>query len=60
VFYLLAVGLMLVSLAAGYAWLRGTQVGPSRRRLWLVSCALLGLPALLSLISLEPRKTACI
>jgi hypothetical protein len=58
-FYPLALTLMLVSLAAGYAWLRGTQVGPSRRRLWLVSCALLGVPAFLSLICLEPRRTAC-
>ena len=48
---------MLVSLAAGYGWLRGTQVGTSRRRLWLVSCALLGMPAFLSVICLEPRGT---
>jgi hypothetical protein len=54
-FYPLALALMLGSLAAGYAWLRGTQVGPSRRRLWLVSCALLGLPGFLSLVCLEPR-----
>ena len=59
-FYALALALMLVSLAAGYYWLRGTQVRPSRRRLWLVSCALLGIPAYLSLICLEPRKTACL
>jgi hypothetical protein len=58
-FYPLALALMLLSLAAGYAWLRGTQVGASRRRLWLVSCALLGVPAFLSLVCLEPRKTAC-
>ena len=58
-FYPLAIALMLVSLAAGYAWLRGTQVRSSRRRLWLVSCALIGIPAFLSLICLEPRKTAC-
>lgn len=54
-FYPLTLSLMLVSLAAGYAWLRGTQVGRFRRRLWLTSCALLGLPAFLSLICLEPR-----
>ena len=58
-FYPLALALMLVSLVAGYVWLRGTQVGTSRRILWLVSCALLGVPALLSLICLEPRKTPC-
>ena len=56
-FYPLTLSLMLVSLAAGYVWLRGTQVGASRRRLWLVSCALLGIPAFLSLICLEPRGT---
>ncbi len=58
-FYPLALALMLVSLAAGYVWLRGTQVGTARRILWLVSCMLLGVPALLSLICLEPRKTPC-
>jgi len=54
-FYPLALSLMLLSLAAGYAWLRGTPVETSRRRLWLVSCAVLGVPAFLSLICLEPR-----
>ncbi|MBI4885827.1 MAG: hypothetical protein HY824_01930 [Acidobacteria bacterium] len=58
-FYPLALGLMLLSLAAGYCWLRGTRVSTSRRRLWLGSCALLGVPAFLSLICLEPRTTAC-
>jgi hypothetical protein len=59
-FYPLAISLMLISLAAGYMWLRGAQVRPSRRRLWLVSCALIGVPALLSMVCLEPRKTACV
>jgi hypothetical protein len=54
-FYPLALTLMLLSLGAAYAWLRGTQVGASRRRLWLASCGLLGVPAFLSLICLEPR-----
>jgi len=54
-FHVLTLALMLASLAAGHGWLRGTQVGAPRRRLWLVSCALLGLPAFLSLICLEPR-----
>jgi hypothetical protein len=58
-FYPLALALMLVSLAAGYVWLRRTQVRPSRRRVWLASCALLGVPAFLSLVCLEPRRTAC-
>ncbi|HZM00953.1 MAG TPA: hypothetical protein VFD43_11955 [Planctomycetota bacterium] len=52
----LAGALMLASLAAGSLWLRGTRVGAARRRLWLVSCVLLGVPALLSLICLEPRR----
>ncbi len=59
-FYVLTLTLMLLSLGAGYAWLRGTQVRASRRTLWLVCCAVLGLPAFLSLICLEPRKIACL
>ena len=58
-FYPLTLVLMLVSLAAGFRWLRGTQVSASRRRLWLASCALLGVPAFLSMICLEPRRAAC-
>jgi len=57
IFYPLALASMLVSLAAGYGWLRRTQVGKSRRQVWLASCALLGIPAVLSLICLEPRTT---
>jgi hypothetical protein len=55
VFYALAAALMLISVTAGYLWLRGTHVGASRRRLWLATCALLGVPGFLSLICLEPR-----
>jgi hypothetical protein len=55
-FYVMALALMLVSVAGGHAWLRGTQTTASRRRLWLGSCAVLGLPALLSLMCLEPRR----
>jgi hypothetical protein len=58
-FYPLTGALMLCSLVAGYIWLRCTQVSKSRRFLWLVSCGLLGVPALLSLICLEPRKSPC-
>ena len=54
-FYPLAVALMLGSLAGGHAWLRDTRMGRGRRRFWLASCALLGVPALLSLLCLEPR-----
>ncbi len=58
-FYLLTSVLMLISLATGFVWLRGTQVGTPRRLLWLVSCGLIGVPALLSLICLEPRNAPC-
>ncbi len=51
-----ALVLMLASVAGALPWLRGAGVTPSRRRLWLVPCAVFGAPALLSLISLEPRS----
>jgi hypothetical protein len=56
-FHQLALACMLVSLLAGGYWLRGTPVGRTRRGLWLVSCAVLGLPAFLSLLCLEPRRS---
>lgn len=56
IFYGMAGALMLSSLLLGFWWLRGTQLPTARRRLWLASCALIGLPALLSLICLEPRS----
>jgi len=58
-FFWLASILALVSLLAGYLWLRGAHVSASRRRIWLASCALLGVPAFLSLICLEPRRAVC-
>jgi hypothetical protein len=54
-FYPAAAALMLASLALALWWLRGTGMSPARRRLWLASCAALGLPAFLSMILLEPR-----
>ncbi|MFN0159172.1 MAG: hypothetical protein ACKVRP_14015 [Bacteroidota bacterium] len=54
-FYPVAAALMLLSFVLGYWWLRGSQINTARRRLWLVSCALLGLPAFFSLVCLEPR-----
>jgi hypothetical protein len=51
----LAGALMLLSLALGAWWLRGARVGAARRRLWLATCAVIGLPAFLSLVCLEPR-----
>jgi len=55
VFYPVAAALMLLSLALGYWWLRGASISAARRRLWLASCAVLSLPAFLSLTCLEPR-----
>lgn len=55
VFYPVAAGLMLLSFALGFWWLRGVTVTAARRRLWLAGCAVLGLPALFSLVCLEPR-----
>lgn len=53
--YPVAAGLMLISLALGYWWLRGAPISARRRRGWLAGCALLSLPAFLSLMCLEPR-----
>jgi hypothetical protein len=58
-FYGLALVLMLASVGAGYFWLRNTKVNKSRRGLWLASCAVLGAPAFLSMICLEPRTPNC-
>lgn len=54
-FYGLAGVLMLVSFGLGLWWLRGSRLPIARRRVWLTSCALIGLPAFLSLVCLEPR-----
>ena len=51
-----AFGMLLASLGAGWWWMRNTRIPASRRRFWLASCALLGLPALLSLLLMEPRE----
>ena len=56
-FYSLALALIVISIIAAYAWLRRSQVNVSRRRFWLASCALIGIPAFLSMICLEPRGT---
>lgn len=55
VFYPVAVVLTLLSLVLAWWWLRGSQASATRRRVWLASCALLGLPAFVSLVLLEPR-----
>lgn len=56
ILYFAALGLLLVSVIGACWWLRGTRVTRARRNVWLASCALLGLPALLSLVLLEPRE----
>lgn len=55
VFYVLAAVLMLLSAALAWWWLRDTHANAMRRRVWLASCAVLGLPAFVSLVLLEPR-----
>jgi hypothetical protein len=48
--------MLLLSTATAWWWLRNTRVPTGRRRVWLASCALIGLPALISLFLLEPRE----
>ena len=55
---LAALVLMLVSIVGAWLWLREAVVTAARRRLWLVLCAVIGAPALLSLISLQPRSSS--
>lgn len=52
----LAAALMaLLSAGAGWAWLRAARVGQRRKAGWMAACLLLGAPALLSLMLLQPR-----
>lgn len=51
--------LLVLSTAAAGLWLRRARVTMARRRLWLAACALVGLPAFLSMICLEPRRSRC-
>jgi hypothetical protein len=55
-FRALALTLLATSVAGAWLWLRRTRAPAGRRNLWLASCAVLGLPALLSLLCLEPRR----
>ncbi len=54
--YVAALCSLLFSLIGAWWWLRRARVTTARRTVWLVSCAVLGLPALLSLFLLEPRE----
>lgn len=56
VLYIAALILLLLSTGTAWWWLRGARISNTRRRVWLASCALLGLPALASLFLLEPRE----
>lgn len=52
----LAAALMaLLSAGAAWAWLRAARVGRRRQAGWIAACMLLGAPALLSLMLLQPR-----
>ncbi|NQD36819.1 hypothetical protein HPT27_07250 [Permianibacter sp. IMCC34836] len=56
VLYPVAATFMLLAAALAFWWLRDCTTTTGRRRFWLASCVLLGLPALLSLFLLEPRR----
>lgn len=51
----IALALSVLSFALGILWLRQSTASPSRKRLWLALCVLVGIPALLSLPMFEPR-----
>jgi hypothetical protein len=53
--WITASSLLLLSMALAYLWLRGSKASSRRRRLWLILCGILGMPAVASLIILEPR-----
>lgn len=53
--WIVALALSAFSLVLGALWLRRCHVQPARKRLWLALCALIGVPALLSLPMFEPR-----
>jgi hypothetical protein len=48
--------LILISMVVAWWWLRGSRIHASRQWVWIVSCAVIGLPALLSMFLLEPRE----
>lgn len=52
---LAALVMQLLSAGAAWAWLGSTKASPRRRAAWTAVCALLGAPALLALILLQPR-----
>lgn len=54
--HIAALLLLLLSTATAWRWLRNSRVPAGRRRVWLASCALIGLPALISLVLLEPQE----
>ena len=52
----LAAALMaLLSAGAATAWLHAARISPRRKAGWIAACLLLGAPALLSLMLLQPR-----
>lgn len=45
----------LLAAIAGAAWLSRTEASPRRKLGWIAACLLLGVPALLTLMALQPR-----
>jgi hypothetical protein len=45
----------LLSAGAAAIWLRGVRIGPRRKAGWIAACLLVGPPACLSLMLLQPR-----
>jgi hypothetical protein len=47
----------LLSALGAFAWLRAAALSPRAKAGWIAACLLLGLPALLSLLALQPRAS---
>ena len=56
VLWLAAAFMVLLATGLGWWWTRNSPMSKTRRRVWLASCMLLGMPAFLSLVLLEPRS----
>jgi len=54
--WIAAVLMLLLATGLGWWWTRNTPMSKTRRRVWLASCIVLGMPAFLSLALLEPRS----
>jgi len=54
--WIAALMMLLLATGLGWWWTRNTPMSKTRRRVWLASCIVLGMPAFLSLALLEPRS----